>query len=120
MPDAQQDVVRLGLVLADVVQVVGDDERQAGLRREAQELLVEPALLGEAVVLELQEEAVLAEDVAVLAGDLARLLPVVHLERLGDLAAKAGRQPDQALAVPGEVLVVDPRLVVVAVDVRRR
>ena len=85
--------------------------------REAQQLLVEPALLGEAVVLELEEEAVLAEDVAVLAGDVAGQLPVVDLERLGDLAAEARRQPDQALAVPGEVLAVDPRLVVVAVDV---
>ena len=44
-------------------------------------------------------------------------VPVVDLERLGDLAAEAGRQPDEPLAVPGEVLAVDPRLVVVAVDV---
>ena len=98
-PDAEQDVVRLGLVLADVVEVVGHDERQAGLRREPEELLVEPALLGHAVVLELEVEAVLAEDVAVLAGEVAGQLPVLDLERLGDLAAEARRQPDQALAV---------------------
>ena len=115
--DAQQDVVRLGLVLADVVQVVRDDERQAGLRRQPEELLVQPALLGQAVVLELEVEALRAEDVAVLAGQVAGQLPVVGLERPRDLAAEARRQPDQALAVPGEVLAVDPRLVVVAVDV---
>ena len=62
--DAQQHVVRLGLLGVDVVEVVGDDERQADLGRQAQQLLVEPALLGEAVVLELEEEAVRAEDVA--------------------------------------------------------
>ena len=39
------------------------------------------------------------------------------LERLGHLAAEAGRHPHQPLAVPGEVLPVDARLVVVAVDV---
>ena len=44
-------------------------------------------------------------------------LPVLDLERLGDLAAEARRQPDQALAVLGQVLAVDARLVVVAVDV---
>ena len=60
------------------------------LRREPQQLLVEPALLGHAVVLELEEEPVLAEDVAVLAGDLAGEVPVLRLERLGDLAAEAG------------------------------
>ena len=115
--DAQQDVVGLGLGLVDVVEVVGHDQRQAGLRREPEELLVEPALLGQAVVLELEEEAVLAEDVAVLAGEVAGELPVVGLERPRDLAAETGRQPDQALAVPGEVLAVDPGLVVVAVEV---
>ena len=81
--------MRLGLVLADVVEVVGDDQRQADLGGEPEELLVEPALLRQAVVLELEEEAVLAEDVAVLAGDDAGQLPVVDLEGLGDLAAEA-------------------------------
>ena len=83
----------------------------------SQELLVEPGLLGQAVVLELEEEVVLAEDVAVLAGDVSGQLPVLDLERLRDLAAEAGRQPDQALAVLRQVLAVDARLVVVAVDV---
>ena len=115
--DAEQDVVRLGLVLADVMEVVGDHERQPGLGRQPEQLLVEPALLGHAVVLELEEEAVLAEDVAVLAGEVPRELPVLDLERLGDLAAEARRQPDQALAVAGQVLAIDARLVVVAVDV---
>ena len=95
--DAEQDVVGLGLGLVDVVQVVGHDERQAGLGREPQQLLVEPALLGQPVVLELEEEAVLAEDVAVLAGQLPGELPVVDLERPRDLAAETGRQADEAL-----------------------
>ena len=70
------------------------------------------------MVLELEEEPVLAEDVAVLAGQLAGELPVLDFERPRDLAVEAGRQADQAFAVPGEVLAVDARLVVVAVDVR--
>ena len=115
--DAEQDVVRLGLVLADVMEVVGHDQGEPGLRREPEQLLVEPVLVGHAVVLELEVEAVLAEDVAVLAGEVPGQLPVLDLERLGDLARQARRQPDQALAVLGQVLAIDPRLVVVAVDV---
>jgi hypothetical protein len=69
------------------------------------------------VLLELEVEAVLAEDLAVLTGDLARQVPVVDLEGLRDLAAEAGREADEAGAVAREVLAIDPRLVVVAVDV---
>ena len=119
-PHAQQHVVRLGLVAPHVVQVVRRDERQTDLRGEPEELLVEPPLLGQAVVLELEEEPVRTEDVAVLAGQLASELPVLDFERPRDLAVEAGRQADQAFAVPGEVLAVDARLVVVAVDVRVR
>ena len=87
----------------------------SGARRSSCSL--RPLLLRDPVVLQLQEEPVLAEDVAVLAGEPAGQLPVVHLEGLGDLAAEAGRHADQALAVPGQVLPVDAGLVVVAVDV---
>ena len=85
--------------------------------REPQQLLVEPPLVGHPVVLELQVEAVLAEDVAVLPGEPAGELPVLDLERLRDLAGQARRQPDQAFAVAGQMLAIDARLVVVAVDV---
>ena len=44
-------------------------------------------------------------------------VPVPRLQRLGDLAAEAGAEADEALAVLGEVLAVDARLVVEAVDV---
>ena len=116
-PDAQQDVVRLVLLAMDVVEVVGHDQRQPDLGREPEQLLVEPVLLGHPVVLQLQEEPVLAEDVAVVAGDLAGEVPVLRLERLGDLAAEARAEAHEALAVAGEVLPVDARLVVEAVDV---
>ena len=72
------------LLAMDVVQVVGDDQREAGLGREPKQLVVEAALLGEAVVLELEEEPVAAEDVAVLARDPPGALPVVGLERARD------------------------------------
>ena len=109
--------MRLGLRLVHVVQVVGGHQRQAGLRRQAQQLLVEAALLRQAVVLELQEEVAGAEDVAVAAGDGARV-PVLRLQRARDLAVEARGQADQALGVLRQVVAVDARLVVVAVQVR--
>jgi hypothetical protein len=97
--DAQEDVVRLGLGAVHVVEVVRDHERQPDLRREAEQLLVEPPLERDAMVLELQEEVALAQDLAVLARQPSRGLPVVDLERLRDLAAETGGHPDQPLAV---------------------
>jgi hypothetical protein len=86
-PHAEQDVVGLGLVLSDVVQIVRGDQRQADLGGQADQLLVEPALVGQAVVLEFEEEPVLPEDVAVFAGHLASQLPVLDFERPGDFTA---------------------------------
>ena len=115
--DAQQHVVGLGLRAMDVVQVVRAHQRDADLRAQADELLGQAALLRQPVVLHLQEEVVRAQDVAVLAGQVAGELPVIHLEGARDLAVEARRQPDEALRVAGQVLAVDARLVVVAVEV---
>ena len=59
-PDAEEDVVGLRLRLVHVVEVVGHHERQSRLRRQAEELRVQAALLRQPVVLQLQVEAVLA------------------------------------------------------------
>ena len=64
-----------------------------------------------------QGVAALPEDVAVLAGQPPGGLPVVDLERLRDLTAEAGGEADQSLGVARQELPVDPRLVVVAVEV---
>jgi hypothetical protein len=96
------------LVATDVVEIVGRDQADAGFTREPDELGIEGNLLLEAVVLELVEEVVLAEDVGVDARDLARLLPVVVLKRLGDFAAEARGAGDQSPGIPGETLMVDP------------
>ena len=76
----------------DVVQVVGGDERQAELRRQAAQLLVEPALLRQAVVLDLEEEVVRAEDVAVVAGD-APASSQSSVSSARDLAVEAADRP---------------------------
>ncbi len=108
--------MRLGLLATDVVQVVGGDERDAHLRAEPQQLLVQPALLGHAVVLQLEEEVAVAEDVAIAAGDAPRLVLFAGLQGARHFAVQARRQPDEPLGVLGQVLAIDARLVVVAVE----
>ena len=116
---AEQHVVGLGLLAAHVVEVVRGHEREARVLRQAQQLGIEGALLGQAVILELEEEVVATKDVGVLTSDTPSRFGVVDLECAGDLAAQAGRQADEALAVACQQLTVQARLVVVAVQVRR-
>jgi hypothetical protein len=114
--DAQQGVVGLGVLGVGVVRVVGDDRAQAELRR-ASRAAARCALLLDAVVLELDEEALGGVDVLEVAQD-RRAPRLVALEQvLVDLGAEAAGEHDHALAVLGEQLLVDPRLVPVALEV---
>ena len=98
------------------MEVVRDDDRQARLGRQPQQLLVEAPLFGQSVILELEEEVVLAENVRVLPGERLRALPVVDFKGTRDLPVQAGAEPDQTLRMAGQVLAIDARLVVIAVD----
>ena len=118
--DAEQDVVRLVVVLAQVVHVVGAHHRQAEVAGDAGQAAVDDLLLVEPLVLQLEEEVVGAEDVAIGGRGGARLLEPILVDALGDLALETARQPDQALAVLREQVLVDARLVVEAFGVARR
>ena len=63
--DAQQDVVRVRVGVAQVVHVVGADQRQLQIARDRREAAVDEPLLLDAVPLHLEEEVVRAEDVAI-------------------------------------------------------
>ena len=115
---AQQCVVRHRIVLAGVVAVVRGQQRRTQLLRQADELRVGALLLGNAVVLEFDEQVVPAEDVLEAPGPLPGPFVVVGEERLEDLAAETARGGDEPLAVVGENLPVDPGLVVVALEER--
>ena len=107
----------IALIGAHVVEVVREHERQTDFGGEAEELLVQATLLGEAVILHFEEEAPLPKDFAVLPSEGARMLPVIHLQRTCDLAVQAARESDEALSVPREMLVVGTWLVVEPIKV---
>ena len=71
--DADQQVVRLVLVGRGVVRVVGRDQRQVVAARQLHQLRMEPLLLADPVLLDLDEEVPVAQDGPILIGGL-RLL----------------------------------------------
>ena len=115
--DAQQDVVRLRVLLQRVVQVVraddGDVQLVAQVDLAAQDLL----LLTDPVVLELDEVVVGPEDVAVLGGGLARAVVLAVQQLLRELRTQAAREADDAFGVFGHELLVHARPVVEALEV---
>ena len=116
--DAQQDLVREGVVAAQVVAVVGRDGGGARLGREPQQVRDDRGLLGQAVVHDLDVEVALAEDLLVLEEGLLRRGEVAPRQRPGDLALEAAREADQALGVLAQERLVHARPVVEARQVR--
>lgn len=92
---AEEGVVGLGVLPSGVVAVVRGQERRPDPAGQGDQLGVGPVLLGQAVVLELDEEAVLAEDVLEPAGEFGGPLLVPRQERLEDHTAQAPRGGDE-------------------------
>ena len=120
--DAEQDVVGTGVVLLAVVGVVGGHDRDPQLPPDLGDLHVEGRLLGEALVLDLEEVPV-AEDLPVLGCHPAGLIRLAGDEILLELARQASRQDDDPIVVLGEQFPVHPRTPgpgVVALEERQR
>ena len=115
---AEQDVVRLRIVLAGVVRVVGRDQRDPGALRDASQALVDPRLLLHPVVLDL-EEVVVTEHPLILEGRLFGAGFVGVEQPAGHLAAQAAGERDQTLGMLGEQRLIDARLVVIPLEVRQ-
>ncbi len=77
-----QRVVGGGVLGTVVVRVVGGDRRQAEGLRDAQQVVAGGPLDGDAVVHQLEEEVVLAEDVLELAGRPQRLVVLAERRRV--------------------------------------
>ena len=116
--DAEHRVVGDGIAGVDVVDVVGGDDAELELAGELEEVGDDALLLLEAVVHELDDEVLAAEDLDELAAGLAGGLVVAAKEGLGNDALEAAGEADQAVGVLGELLEVGARLVVQAPDVR--
>ncbi len=106
--DAQQQVVRHGVALLAVVRVVGDDRRDVQLLRDLDQAVAYPRLDGQAVVHQLEEVVLLAEDVLVLGGRLERFRLLAEPEPGLHVARRAAGGGHQAGGVLRDELLVEP------------
>ena len=112
--DAHQHLLHLGILAGQIVAVVGAHQRDVHLPRQLDEPGQHLLLLGDAVILQLDEEVAPSEDVQIALGHGARVvLPPVQ-QQLGQVARQAGAHGDQALVVLLQQGIVHPRAVVVA------
>ena len=88
--NAHEDFVRAGVVTAQIVRIVGGDQRDAGFLRELVHQRDQALVLIEAVVLNLEEEIVAAEDVGIGVGEAAGVVVTIGEDGLVELAAQAG------------------------------
>ena len=116
--DAQQRRVCLGVLGGDVVRVVGRDDRQAEVVLEPQQALADPGLDLKAVLHQLEEEVLLAEDVLELGGRRPGLVVVADAQPGLDLAGRAARRRDEALAVSLQQVTIGTRLAVLPLEAR--
>ena len=115
--DAEERLVRVGVFGVEVVDVTGGDEREADLGGERDEARVDLLLLGEPRVLDLDVRRVPSEDLYEPVEIAVRIARPVLDESSGDTAGQAARERDEPLRMPLEEAPVDPRLVVVALEV---
>ena len=112
--DAHQHLLHLCILAGQIVAVVGAHQRDVHLPRQLDEPGQHLLLLGDAVILQLDEEVAPSEDVQIALGHGARVvLPPVQ-QQLGQIARQAGAHGDQALVVLLQQIIVHPRPVVVA------
>ncbi len=114
--DAQQCVVRLVVGPVGVVRVVGGEQRRTDAMGDLDQLRVGLALCRQAMVLQLDEEVVLAEDLLQAPGLVECTFLVAHQQRLQHMTAEASGGGDQPVVVLLEQVPVDARLVVVALE----
>ncbi len=115
--DAHEDFVRPRILFAEVVRIVGGDEREAGFAGKAHEFGCQALILLQVVVLHFEEEILGAEDVAILVRHAPRIVVLVGKQSLRNVAAQAGRHADQALGMRGQQVGIDARLIVEALQV---
>ena len=114
--DAEHDVLRVGVVFAEIVAVVGGDQRQAEIFFQLEQAGMDAVLQLQALVLNLEIEIIFAENVGVGSGGGAGGVVVVLHQALGDFALQAAGEADQASGMLGKKLLADARLVVEAVQ----
>ena len=116
--NADHHVLRVRVVLAQVVAVIGGHQRKAKVLFQLQQVRLDALLFRQPLVLDLEIEVSFAEDVVVTGGSFARGIILPFCQPLGNLTLQARGKSDQALRMLGEKFLADARLVIEAVQRR--
>ena len=114
--DAQHDVLGVSVVFAEVVAVIGGNERQTKFFFQLEKARMDAVLHLQALILNLEIKILFAENVCEGSGGRARGVVIVLHQALGDFALQAAGEADQPTRVLGEKLFADARLVIKAVQ----
>ncbi len=114
--DAEHDILRVSVVFAEIVTVVGGDEWKAEIFFQLEEAGMDFVFHREALILNLEIEIVFPEDITVSAGGGARGIVLPFHQAFGDFAFEAAGETDESGGMLGEELFADARLVVEAVQ----
>ena len=110
--NAQQDVVRSGVLLAQVVAIVRGDERDIELGGQPNQFGVDAALLFKSLVLELDVVVAAPEDLDHLADGMPGAVGVAVQQQPADLSRQAAGRSNEPFGMLGERLLIDARSVV--------
>ncbi len=118
--DAQHDVLRVGVVFAKIVAVVGGDEGQAEIFFQLEQARMDFVFHGEALILNLEIEIFFTENVAIgcSSGESGVVLP--FRQTFGDFTFQASRETDQSAGMFCQKILAHAGLVVKAVQMRLR
>ncbi len=95
--NAKHHVLRVGIVFAKVVAVIGRDHRDAEFTLQPEEVVVDALFLRQTLILYLEEEIAGSEDVVERNRRLARGIVPAFRQAFGHFALQAGGQADQSL-----------------------
>ena len=114
--DADEHLLHLGILFGDIVDIVRGDEGYPRLPRQLGEHRDYTPLLGQAVILNLEEEVVFAHDGAIPEGFFLRALIVAAEQGARNFAREARRKCNKPLVIFFEELTVYSRFCIKARD----
>ena len=114
--NAQQNILRCGILLLHIMQIVRRYQAQTELLRQLLQLRADLVLLIKVVVLNFQKIIFLAENVYIFLNAATCSLQVVLQNHLRYLAGNAGTEADNALVVGAQYVLVYTRLIVKALQ----
>src|ERR1019366_5746126 len=114
--NAEHHVLRMGVILAEIVAVIGRDQRDVEFLLQLQQVRLDARFLRQSLVLNFEIEISFAKNVAKRNRGFASCVVLPFREVLGDFALKTRRQTNQPPGVLGQEFLADPGSVVEAVQ----